>query len=161
MVTLVLFGLLGSEILSKQGRSPRVGMALGLALNVLGLALATAIAPPPQDDQRKLTKSGRLWLVFSTLVFVFLVWKGNQLPVDWDLLVAISSWILIIVCFFSSATKKRSIGNLPPAFWLCVALGAALAVYDRGMRDVGIGAYGGAWLWVLGGLLPRRAAALD
>ncbi len=146
---LLLCGLITSEIYYKIGRSQRGGMALGLIF--FGFIWALTL-----DQSRGVVKREWLRIGAILLLIVSLTCTGELLWGEARFKVIMTT-ILISVGLLS-AWSKGDVLNLPPAFWLPVGAGAVVATFVLGRAHVDMGAYVGAWVWVILGLIFKPDA---
>lgn len=139
---LLISGLLTSEFYLKTGRSQRVGLALGLI--VVGLLAALSF-----QQSKEIIK--RHWLATGGVIFlvVSLTCTGEQLWHESQFKVILMS--IVILMGLLSAWVKGEWGNLPPTFWLLLSGGAVAATFSLGLGYVDLGAYVGAWGWLIFG----------
>lgn len=144
---LLLVGLITSEIYHKIGRSQRGGMAIGLIF--IGLIWTLTL-----EQSREVIK--REWLRIGAVIFliVSLTCTGELVWGEFRFKVILTS--ILIIFGLLSAWSKGEIGNLPPIFWLFVSLGAVTTTFVLGQGHVDVGAYAGAWVWVLVQPLSNR-----
>ena len=137
---LLLCGLITSEVYYKIDRSQRRGMALGLIF--IGLIWTLTL-----EQSRDVVK--REWLRIGAVVFliIFLTCTGELVWGEFRFKTILIS--ILIIFGLLSAWSKGEIGNLPPTFWLFVSLGAVATTFALGQGHVDIGAYAGAWGWVI------------
>lgn len=139
---LLILGLLTSEFYLKTDRSQRVGLALGLI--IVGLLTALRIQQSKEIIRRHwLATAGVIILIVSLTCTGEQLWHESQFKV-------ILMSIMIIMGLLSTWVKGEW-GNLPPIFWLFLSGGAVAANFILGLGYVDLGAYIGAWLWLIFG----------
>ena len=137
---LLIVGLLVSEFYRKNEQSQRLGLALGLA--VVGLFTVLRF---PQSKQ--IIKEDWPRIGATLLLIVSLTCTGEVLWGELEFKVILMCLLLIFGLLMSWAQGEW--GALPPLFWLCVSLGAVVATLTLGTKTVDLGAYSGAWGWLL------------
>jgi len=144
---LLICGILTSEFYLKVGRSQRTGLGGGLIF--IGLVLLLRF-----KQSRSVIRHN--WLLAGTVVvlLVSLTCTGEVLWGELEFKLFLVA-ILIVVGILSTWTKSKW-GNLPPLFWLCLSLGAVAATFALDSKWVDLGAYAGAWAWLIISEVARR-----
>ena len=144
---LLILGLLTSEFYLKTGRSQRIGLALGLI--TVGLFTALSLRQSTEIIRRH-------WLATGGVIFVVvsLTCTGEQLWHESQFKVILMS--IVIIMGLLSAWVKGEWGNLPPSFWLMLSASAVIATSILGLGYVDLGAYLGAWGWLILGVVSNR-----
>jgi len=65
--------------------------------------------------------------------------------------------VILITMGWLNAWAQGQVLHLPATFWLWVSLGAVIATFGLGQGYVDMGAYLGAWLWVISGFRLKKA----
>ncbi len=139
---LLLCGLISSEIYFKIGRSQRQGMALGLIF--LGLIWALTLKQSRETLKRDGFRLGAvIFLIISLTCTGELLWGETQFK--------IILMVTLITLGLLSDWSQGEIGKLPSTFWALLSVGAVIATFALGQGHVDLGAYLGAWIWVLVG----------
>ena len=143
---LLILGLLTSEFYLKTGRSQRLGLGLGLI--IVGLLTALRVQQSKEIIRRH-------WLATGGIIFlvVSLTCTGEQLWHESQFKVILMS--IMIIMGMLSAWAEGEWGNLPPTFWLILSGGAVAATFLLGLGYVDLGAYLGAWLWLVFGSIQN------
>lgn len=137
---LLILGLLTSEFYLKTGRSQRVGLALGLI--IVGLLTALRV-----QQSKEVIRRHWLATVGVILLVVSLTCTGEQLWHESQFKVILMS--IVIIMGLLSAWAQGEWGNLPPTFWLLLSGGAVATTFILGLGYVDLGAYLGAWAWLI------------
>jgi len=143
---LLLLGLLTSEIYYSVGRSQRGGLALGLIF--VGLLLALSHPEIKATLKREWLRLG------AVLILIISLTCGGELA--WgEARFKVILMIVFITVGLLSAWSQGDIGHLPPPFWLWVSAGAVTTTFALSQAHVDLGAYLGAWGWVISQTLKQ------
>lgn len=144
---LLLCGLLTAEIFYRAERSQRTGLTLGLI--VVGLFTALTFEHSKTTLKREWLSIGLVLAVIISLTCTGeLVWG----EVDFKIIMM----IILLVAGALNVWVEGGISHLPPLFWLLVSLGAVIATFALGQKFVDLGAWLGAWIWVIFGFVFDR-----
>ena len=148
---LLLCGLVTGEIYYQLERSRRVGLALGLV--IVGLFAALTF-----EESKAVLKREWLRIGAITLLIISLTCTGELV---WgELHFKVIMMVILIMVGLLGTWSQGDIGNVPLSFWFAVSIGAVTATFTLGQTYVDLGAYIGAWLWIIFGFVFSRLRAL-
>jgi len=144
---LLICGLLISEFFHKNNRSQRLGLALGLI--VIGLIPALRL---PQS--KRILREEGFRIGGTVLLLISLTCTGELVWGEIEFKLILMALLLLLGLLLTWA--QGALGNLPATFWLLVSAGAVIATFVFEPKAVDLGAYLGAWSWIVLDVILNR-----